>query len=152
MPQCRSLMEQEFVFVYGTLRRETSSAMSALLEQYTEYSGKGVMQGRLYEVNGYPGAVESTDPAEQVRGALYRVIDGEKLWPALDAYEECAAHFPEPHEYVRKKALITTEEGPPLNAWVYLFMHDITDLHRIESGDYLLYLAGEKQNRAGAEF
>ncbi len=95
-------MSNEFIFVYGTLRKETATAMYHVLARYCEYFSDGYMQGKLYEVDGYPGAIESDDPDNKVQGELYKIVSPELVLPQLDEYEECTDKYPQPHEYVRK--------------------------------------------------
>jgi gamma-glutamylcyclotransferase (GGCT)/AIG2-like uncharacterized protein YtfP len=130
-------MDNEFIFVYGSLRRQTATALSQLLARHCTYLANGSMQGSLYEVDGYPGAIASAEPGERVFGELYRIIDREFLLRELDAYEECTQDFPQPHEYVRKKVLVSRESGGPVLAWVYLYNRDVSHLAQIRSGDYL---------------
>jgi gamma-glutamylcyclotransferase (GGCT)/AIG2-like uncharacterized protein YtfP len=131
-------MPAEFIFVYGTLRRETATNMHNALSRHCEYSSEGHMQGKLYEVDRYPGAVESDNPKDKVYGEIYRIINSDLVLPKLDEYEECTDKFPEPHEYIRKKLPITLSGSGSVTAWVYVFNHDVSNLIRIDSGDYLL--------------
>lgn len=130
-------MTDEFIFVYGTLRRATASKMHDVLARYAEYLAQGYMQGKLYEVSNYPGAVESDSSDERVVGEVYRILDRELLFTQLDEYEECSPKFPPPHEYVRKKLPIYLTGKQNILAWVYLFNHEVAHLQQIRSGDYL---------------
>ncbi len=130
-------MADEFVFVYGTLRKGQTTAMSYVLARHCEFVADGFMQGRLYEVAGYPGVVESCDSTEKVFGELYRLVDRDLVLRQLDEYEECTEHFPEPHEYVRKKLLISRGDGGTEPAWVYVYNRGTANLLHIKSGDYL---------------
>lgn len=94
------------------------------------------MQGKLYEVNGYPGAIESDQPDDKVHGELYKIVNSLVLHQ-LDDYEECTDRHPIPHEYIRKKLSISVTGNGDISAWVYVFNHDVSNLLRIESGDYL---------------
>lgn len=94
------------------------------------------MQGRLFEVAGYPGAIQSADPAARVRGEIYRIRRGASVLQELDAYEECTPEFPRPHEYLRKRVAVSVDDGPQLACWVYLFNRDVSMLRWIRSGDY----------------
>ena len=76
-------MPDEFIFVYGTLRKGAANAMHGVLARYGEYFCDGMMQGRLYEVDGYPGAIASDNPEDVVQGELYRMIEREKILPQL---------------------------------------------------------------------
>lgn len=124
-------MECSFIFVYGTLRRSSGTRMSHILLRYSEYVSEATLQGVLYEVDGYPGAIESSDPEDRVYGELYKIMDENSLLPLLDEYEQCTEHFPLPHEYVRKVLSITLFGGRSVMAWVYVYNHDVTGLARI---------------------
>jgi gamma-glutamylcyclotransferase (GGCT)/AIG2-like uncharacterized protein YtfP len=130
----------EFIFVYGTLRKETATSMYHVLARHCEYFSEGYMHGKLYEVNGYPGAVESENQDDKIYGELYRIGNSGLVFPLLDEYEECTDKYPEPHEYIRKKLTISLSGVGSIAAWVYVFNHDISNLMQIESGDYLKYI------------
>lgn len=130
-------MGGDFIFVYGTLRKGADTAMSQVLARHCEYYADGYMQGKLYEINGYPGAVESDNPEDKVYGELYRIIDRGVVLLQLDEYEECTNQYPVPHEYSRKKLPIALTGDGSVMAWVYVFNHSIANLVPITSGDYL---------------
>jgi gamma-glutamylcyclotransferase (GGCT)/AIG2-like uncharacterized protein YtfP len=130
-------MFNEFLFVYGTLRRQTVNNRHTLLAQHCRYYGPASLHGLLYEINGYPGAIESDRPDHRVLGELYGIIKCEPLFTVLDNYEECSVRFPKPHEYVRKKTRVTAEGGDTVLAWVYFYNLTVTGLRNIASGDYL---------------
>jgi gamma-glutamylcyclotransferase (GGCT)/AIG2-like uncharacterized protein YtfP len=129
----------EFIFVYGTLRSRTASRMRETLMLHCEYFSDGHMQGKLYEVGHYPGAVESQFSVDRVYGELYRIVDNDSVLTRLDDYEECTDHFPEPHEYIRNQIPITLAGGDTVIAWAYIYNRDISQLKHINSGDYLTY-------------
>ena len=110
--------------------------MHHLIASYCEYFSDGAMQGILYEVCGYPGAIESSDANNKVYGELYKILD-RRVLARLDEYEECSEWFPMPQEYVRKPLSIDLLGGGLVVAWVYLYNYDVSRLQRIKSGDYL---------------
>ena len=130
-------MAPEFIFVYGTLRKQMASDMHHVLAKHCDYFSDGVMRGRLYEVCGYPGAIESGDTNDKVSGELYKMHDRKLVLARLDEYEECSDRFPMPHEYSRKLLSIELSGGDSVVAWVYLYNHDVSKLQQILSGDYL---------------
>ncbi|MEI6333140.1 MAG: gamma-glutamylcyclotransferase family protein [Methylococcaceae bacterium] len=130
-------MATEFIFVYGTLRKQTASSKQHLLANYCAYFSEGVMPGKPYEVCGYPGAIESSNANHKVFGELYKILDQQSLLERLDEYEECSDRFPMPHEYSRKQRSIELVSGDSVVAWVYLYNHDVSTLQQIISGDYL---------------
>ena len=130
-------MEVEYIFVYGTLRKSAAQDMYRVLARSCEYVADGFMQGRLYEIVGYPGAIESDDAHDQVRGEIYKTRESAQVLARLDEYEECNASFPEPHEYIRKVIVVKICGGDNVKAWAYIFNRDVSRLQQIQSGDYL---------------
>ena len=133
-------MPTDYIFVYGTLRKATASDMHFTLARYCEYVAAGTIQGKLYEVEGYPGVVESDSTRHQVIGELYRIIDAAQALPELDDYEECTSNYPTPHEYTRKILPVTLNDGSEVLAWVYIYNDDVSPLTQITSGDYLDFI------------
>ena len=133
-------MSKEYIFVYGTLRRDCGGAMANWLSCQAGFWGMGFFQGALYEVNRYPGAVPCSEKHDRVLGELYRMHDSELVLTELDDYEECSSRFPEPHEYNRLKSEITLPEGESVFAWVYVYNFPVDRLEQIHSGDYARYL------------
>lgn len=128
-------MTEDYLFVYGTLRRDT--ARHDLLQRFCKYIDYGTLNGKLYQIGDYPGVVISDDSRQQVVGEVYRIQSYEMLFAELDDYEECSSSFAEPHEYVRQQQTITLADGHTLTAWVYLYNQPITGLKLIASGDFL---------------
>ncbi|MDD1606234.1 MAG: gamma-glutamylcyclotransferase [Methylococcaceae bacterium] len=137
-------MTIEFIFVYGTLRKEIAANMNDILSCYSNYFSDGYLQGKLYEVNGYPAVIESNNPQDKVYGEIYKILNSRLLLPELDAYEECTQLFPHPHEYSRKKLAITLFDGHHISAWVYIFNRNVENLIAIKSGDYLHHLNAQE--------
>jgi gamma-glutamylcyclotransferase (GGCT)/AIG2-like uncharacterized protein YtfP len=133
-------MNNELIFVYGTLRQGTASPMEKLLARHCTFVAEAFLQGILYDLGGYPGVIESANPTDKVLGELYQIERGYQLWPRLDHYEQCTIDFTEPHEYVRRKRSVLLNHGEQVQAWVYLFNWRADDLVKIASGDYLSYL------------
>ncbi len=125
----------EFLFVYGTLRRQL--IQHQYLQHHTEFIAEASMRGRLYLLDGYPGAVDSTDFADTVLGEVYRIHRTTALLAMLDDYEECSAKFARPHEYRRELRSVNLLDGRQLTAWVYLYNLDVRDLPQLVSGDFL---------------
>lgn len=134
-----NLMAVSTLFVYGTLRSDSpkKSPVKSSLNRYAKRAGKAAMQGRLYEIDWYPGVVQSEKAEDIVTGELYILTNEAKLLQHLDEYEGCSAHFPEPHEYMRRKIPVQTESGETVQAWVYLYNWELPEESRILTGDYL---------------
>lgn len=128
-----------FLFVYGTLRNCFEHEVNTRVGSLLQYRGMGQFSGRLFEVQGYPAAIQTTDNAYPIVGELYELIDEKQALQILDDYEECSPSNPEPHEYIRKQILIQPEGFEKTLAWVYLYNYPIKGLEEIISGDYREY-------------
>ncbi len=127
----------QHLFVYGTLMRAMKHPMHAELARHAEFDGQAFMQGRMYDLGRYPGAVASSNAADKVIGELYRLTDRNTLFLALDAYEHCGPDDPQPTQYVRRKETVYRANGEPVKAWIYLYNRPVNGLSWIESGRYL---------------
>jgi gamma-glutamylcyclotransferase (GGCT)/AIG2-like uncharacterized protein YtfP len=135
-----TLPEIDYIFVYGTLRKQIASSRHSLIAEYCDFFAPGSIHGQLYMIDHYPGATETEDRSGRVVGELFSTTSIEKVLELLDDYEECGPHLPQPHEYRRKKLPVTLADSRVINAWVYLYNLDTTKLQRIASGDYADYL------------
>lgn len=127
-------LNETLLFVYGTLRPGCDDPMARWLRNAARHVGPAIAQGLLYSVGTYPGFVP--DGSGVVTGDLFALSDPEPVLAALDDYEECASHFPPPHEYRRERLTVRCEHGQ-VEAWTYIYMPDSRGLKRIKSGDFL---------------
>jgi gamma-glutamylcyclotransferase (GGCT)/AIG2-like uncharacterized protein YtfP len=126
--------DTDLLFVYGTLRR-TAGGMHSLLGRAV-FLGGATWPGRLYRVDGYPGAVASREPGATIRGELYRLVDPEETLAILDDYEECGPAFGPESEYRRLVTRVTRTDGTQVPAWIYLYNRPVDGLELIASGDF----------------
>jgi len=127
-------MSDAFLFVYGTLRPGFDGAMALWLRGVAPLIGPATAHGALYRVESYPGFVPGDEGV--VAGELFAMPDPVAVLARLDEYEECAAHFPVPHEYRRGLVTVMTDKGP-VEAWTYIYARDVAGLARIAGGDFL---------------
>lgn len=127
-------MSQPLLFVYGTLRPGFDGEMAIWLASVAQRAGAASAKGALYRIDDYPGFVPGPDGI--VTGELFLLPDAAAILSVLDAHEECAAHFPAPHEYRRERIRVHMAAGSA-DAWTYIYARDITGLERIASGDFL---------------
>lgn len=133
-------MPIEFLFVYGTLCRAADGRQHRLLGDAAEYFANARLPGKLYEIDGYPGAIVLPQSCQfAVHGELYRLRHPQSLFQRLDAYEECSQDFPLPHEYRREVEFVFTDAGDRVAAWVYVYNHPLHGRSWIASGDYRLF-------------
>lgn len=127
-----------YLFVYGTLRKGAGHPMHRILSAGAEAAGAATFQGRLFDLGRYPGVVPDPAGRWRVAGEIYRMNTPEPLLSALDEYEGCAPHHPQPHEYRRAVQPIQWANGEQGEAWIYLYKGPLKVARQIESGDYLL--------------
>ena len=134
-----ALDAENLLFVYGTLRRDTKSEAARLFSEYADFVAEGTYQGRLFQVDYYPGAVPSDDPSEKVKGEVYALRAPGIALPRLDRYEACGPGFSEPTEYIRRQQEVILSDGTTCRAWVYVYNRPTGNLVYISSGDFLAY-------------
>lgn len=127
----------DLLFVYGTLRKGTSTDMYRMLAREAHFVSDAQFQGQLFRVDYYPGVIHSDNPRDIVYGELYQMINPDDLLAKLDAYEECGNAFPHPQEYIRSIVSVTTPDGVSKSAWSYIYNLSVVGLERIISGDFL---------------
>ena len=144
------------LFVYGTLRRRF--ARHSLLQAVgARYVGRGSVQGELFDLGDFPGAVKPRDAAPpleacspgssgvhflkapreggraqpRVVGEVFRLPSPERTFKTLDAYEGASKDL-----YTRELAEVTLQRGERVTAWVYWLNRLPAGMRRILSGDY----------------
>src|ERR1700720_2661158 len=129
-------MSSDYLFVYGTLRRDSNSEMYHLLARYGQFVDDAIYQGKLFMVDYYPGLVPSDNPHDIVHGEVYKLSCSDIVLSRLDDYEECGPNFCEPTEYVRRKGNVKTKNGEVITASIYIYDCPTEGLQLIQSGDF----------------
>ena len=130
------------LFVYGTLRAAFSNAPAMHLRQHSRYIGEGGINGRLYDIGSYPGALYLPDESTLIHGSVYTLFSDSQanVLRLLDEYEgvQATPSESEPDEYVRRIVPVTCARQL-INCWVYLYNWPVDSLRQITSGDYVQY-------------
>jgi len=101
------------------------------------FVGRGRINGKLYDLGEYPGAIcAASDSRQYVRGELYEVRDPELATGILDRFEEFFPRQPHKSLFVRIIAPVTLEDGRMKNAWVYVYNQSVDETRLIPGGDY----------------
>ncbi len=133
-------MSDDYLFVYGTLRRGFENPMAELLARQADFVGLGHFQGRLYDLGSYPGVEASFRSADTVVGDVYRLRRPRYLLNQFDRYEGYDSRNQARSLYLRQNVVITMAEGQTRSAWIYLYNRPLHRSKLIEAGDYLAYL------------
>ena len=75
----------ERVFFYGTLRTGFNRTTRAGIDEYLKFTGRGWIDGKLFDLGIYPAAVPATDA--RVRGEVFEITDAATVLTALDRIE-----------------------------------------------------------------
>lgn len=124
------------LFAYGTLTRQSGAAQRLLLRGRATYVGNATLQAQLYRVRWYPGAVASSEPADQVLGELWRLRSPRAL-QLLDLYENATNTARRGGEYRRRIMPVRLPDGSVRNAWVYLYQRSVRKLPLLASGRFV---------------
>jgi len=140
--------DTRYLFAYGTLLTGTRNPrVNARIRWGLEPLWRAYLQGRLHELGGYPGAVPSGHPNEQVYGRVFRMREPAVLLPALDWFEGHDPRSPKRSYFVRRAApVFCLPDRSRLIAWIYYYNSDLTGAPRIDSGDYMAHLRGGGAN------
>ena len=127
----RQALATDRVFAYGTLM--TGQIRRPLLG-LAILEGPAQIRGTLYDFGGYPGLV--LDDGGWVSGELYRVPDLAARLSSLDREEWCDPADETRSLYVRRRVPVQVGDGPPPEAWVYVYNGPPGRGPRIPSGDW----------------
>src|SRR5262249_8621857 len=126
-----------FLFVYGTLRKNSDHSMARFLSENAKYLGEARVPGRLYDLGAYPGMTPAVTPHptlspqrgegwvrgdedEWVHGDLFELRDPEATLAELDRYEGCPLPG-EPAPFERAIVGATRSGEEPIFAWIYWY-------------------------------
>ena len=128
-----------YLFAYGTLLTESPDrTIDQLISEFLRPKCRAYVQGRLYDLGTYPGAVLSPDRSEKIFGQVFTVERPRQVLPTLDAYEGYNAHYPHRSEFVRRDTTARQLPGQrPLTVWIYYYNGYPRGGRRLLSGDYL---------------
>jgi gamma-glutamylcyclotransferase (GGCT)/AIG2-like uncharacterized protein YtfP len=124
------------LFVYGTLRKGFRS--HKLLQRFhARLIASGSVQGRLYDLGDYPGAVNCTG-TERVCGEVYFLPHAEAAFRALDRFEGFDPARPESNEFERGGTTVTLADGRKVRAWIYWLPGAPATRRRVRAGNYAM--------------
>jgi gamma-glutamylcyclotransferase (GGCT)/AIG2-like uncharacterized protein YtfP len=130
---------KDYLFVYGTLRKDYDLKLKNRVQDDLEYVGKAKVGASLYDLGRYPGAVRS-NTGQEVIGDVFLLNDPDKVLRVLDKYEGYREDETSNSEFVRKRNRVKLNSGKNINAWVYWYNFDPQNKTKIRQKDYLNYL------------
>lgn len=131
------MSEPEYLFTYGTLRRQHDHPMGEWLGTLSDDLGAAKAPGQLYQLGEYPGAVAPSGEDQWIKGDLKRLPRPNLVWPRLDLYEACVPDNDAASLFKRQQVEVQPEgDHPIVTAWIYYYNRPIGDYALIPSGDY----------------
>jgi gamma-glutamylcyclotransferase (GGCT)/AIG2-like uncharacterized protein YtfP len=125
------------LFVYGSLMSGAGHPMGERLRRQARLLGKATLQGRLYKISWYPGAVDGAEAAQLVHGELYALAEPSRALAWLDRYEGIAPGQTRSAEYERVERPVRLAGGEEISAWVYLYRGDVAGLSAVPDGRWV---------------
>jgi gamma-glutamylcyclotransferase (GGCT)/AIG2-like uncharacterized protein YtfP len=111
----------ECLFVYGTLLPGRAPAEVADAVRRLRRVGPGHVQGRLYDLGDYPGAILDRSSHSRIPGQVFELPDDETVLASLDEYEEFRPEDPRHSLFLRIKSPVTMADGHRLDCWMYVY-------------------------------
>ena len=124
----------KLLFVYGTLLKGQHEDWQQRVGAHLV--GRGRINGKLYNLGEFPGALANSDPRCQVEGEVYCLDDINHATRILDEYEEYHPSHPEKSLFIRREVPVVMEDGTGKRAWVYLYNGPVNESDLILSGNY----------------
>ena len=125
------------LFVYGSLMSSAGHARGERLRREARLLGEATIQGRLYKISWYPGAVASCEADQRVHGEVYALAHPSSALAWLDRYEGIAPGATRSAEYERVERPVRLASGEEIVAWVYLYRGDVAGLSAVPSGRWV---------------
>jgi len=123
------------LFVYGTLLDEDNKYGIYLRDNSTFFSS-GKLEGILYDIGEYPGAVLSSGGNDFIHGIILEIDDPSTVLALIDMYEGFGEDQPQPNEFIRVLTEAETDRGR-VDCWIYLYNLPFHGLTPIETGKYI---------------
>ncbi len=103
------------------------------------FIGTGSVNGQLYDLGDYPGAIVGENFDSKIFGEVYELDQPKKILEILDQYENFIPGELEASLFARVKEKITMSDGSQMEGWMYVYNDWVATGKLIESGDYAKY-------------
>jgi gamma-glutamylcyclotransferase (GGCT)/AIG2-like uncharacterized protein YtfP len=131
---------RQYLFVYGSLRSPSQApAQIASVVNRFHRLGDAQVNGRLYDLGQYCGAVLDDSADSVIHGDLVELPSGDEVLETLDRYEEIDPASIDNSLFARRRATVRLADGSEKEAWIYVYNQPTGDAPVIECGDYRQY-------------
>ena len=128
---------KDYLFVYGSLRSpcQVPEPIAAVANRFIRL-GLGKVNGRLYDLGEFCGAVLDSTGTSVVHGELVELPSDEDLLGILDRYEEIDPLHPANGLFWRQRTTVHLSDGSDKEAWIYTYNRAPGNAPLILGGDY----------------
>ncbi len=131
-----------YLFTYGTLQPGHAPAEIVQAVDKLRPVGKGFVNGLLYDLGDYPGAVLNLESKRRIFGTVFELAEDAGLLSQLDEYEGFDPITPQQSLFIRELHPVKMATGEKLNCWVYIYNRKPEHARLVQSGIYAGRLAG----------
>jgi gamma-glutamylcyclotransferase (GGCT)/AIG2-like uncharacterized protein YtfP len=136
---------KQYLFVYGTLRKNYDLKLKDKVMDDLQYVGQGKVGASMYDIGRYPGAIR-TNTVDEIIGDVFMLNNPSRVLKILDKYEGISEGGEENAEFIREKNRIRLRSGRLVQAWVYWYNYDIGKKVKIKYKNYLTYIEKRPKN------
>ena len=133
----------QYIFLYGTLLPDHAPAQIAPAVARLRSVGRGQVQGWLYDLGSYPGAV-LRKAGPPIYGEVFELPDDPEILRRMDAYEEFDPERRQSTEFVRQQCPVAMQDGRKIRCWVYVYNRDPGAAPRIVGGAFAVWRRSKK--------
>ncbi|HKN37348.1 MAG TPA: gamma-glutamylcyclotransferase family protein [Terriglobales bacterium] len=126
---------KRYLFSYGTLLPRHAPPEIAPTVRRLRRVGRGSVQGQLYDLGQYPGAILSRG-GPMVVGQVFELPDDPGVLTQLDEYEGFDPSRPRGSLFVRKRCLVRLNNGEKLACWIYTYNRPLGQARPLAGGNY----------------
>src|SRR5271166_1887703 len=111
----------QYLFVYGTLDPEHAPAEIAPMVARFHPVGRASIQGVLYDLGEYPGAIFEGAGRRKISGTVFRIPDDPEILRRLDEYEGFTPSNPGQSLFIRESRPVQLVDGRVRRCWMYTY-------------------------------
>jgi gamma-glutamylcyclotransferase (GGCT)/AIG2-like uncharacterized protein YtfP len=110
-----------YLFTYGTLQPGLAPSCIAPAVNKLHLIGEGSIDGELYDLSEYPGAVLNPRSTHQIHGTIFELPNNADILRQLDDYEDFHPESPETSLFLRQLHPVSLTTGQTLPCWIYVY-------------------------------